>query len=141
VSLRPLSDVRLFAPGAERRVDIEVTAARDGAAGTLDLKAPTGWTVTPASQPFRLSSAGDWPGACTRCTTLSVASLRLSRRVRVQRLQLWRRVGPVRGGELELRELRRGRRRRLPDEGERVEDVLPDEASSGLARLDVGVTS
>jgi hypothetical protein len=58
VYLRPLSDVRLFAPGSERRVDIEVTAARD-AAGTLDLKAPEGWTVTPASQPFRLSSAGD----------------------------------------------------------------------------------
>jgi hypothetical protein len=59
VALRPLSDVRLFAPGAERRVEIEVTAARDGAAGTLDLKAPHAWTVTPASQPFRLSSAGD----------------------------------------------------------------------------------
>jgi LmbE family N-acetylglucosaminyl deacetylase len=59
VSLRPLSDVRLFAPGAERQVGIEVTAARDGAAGTLDLKAPAGWSVTPASQPFRLSSAGD----------------------------------------------------------------------------------
>ena len=59
VALRPLSDVRLFAPGAERRVDVEVTAARNGAAGTLDLKAPEGWTVTPASQPFRLASAGD----------------------------------------------------------------------------------
>jgi hypothetical protein len=59
VSLRPLSEVRLFAPGSEHRVDIEVTAARDGASGTLELKAPDGWTVTPASQPFRLSSAGD----------------------------------------------------------------------------------
>jgi LmbE family N-acetylglucosaminyl deacetylase len=59
VSLRPLSDVRLFALGAERRVEIEVTAAREGTAGTLDLKAPEGWTVTPASKPFRLSSAGD----------------------------------------------------------------------------------
>jgi LmbE family N-acetylglucosaminyl deacetylase len=59
VALRPLSDVRLFAPGAERSVDVEVTAARDGAAGTLDLRAPAGWTVTPASQPFRLKSAGD----------------------------------------------------------------------------------
>ena len=37
VVLRPLSDVRLFAPGAERKVEIDVTAARDGAAGTLDL--------------------------------------------------------------------------------------------------------
>ena len=59
VALRPLSEVRLFAPGAERPVDVEVTAARDGAAGTLDLRAPDGWTVTPASQPFRLASAGD----------------------------------------------------------------------------------
>ena len=47
VALRPLSEVRLFAPGAERPVDVEVTAARDGAAGTLDLRAPDGWTVTP----------------------------------------------------------------------------------------------
>ena len=59
VALRPLSEVRLFAPGAERPVDVEVTAARDGAAGTLDLEAPDGWTVTPASQPFRLATAGD----------------------------------------------------------------------------------
>ena len=59
VALRFLSDVRLFAPGSERPVDVEVTAARDGAAGTLDLEAPAGWTVTPASQPFRLASAGD----------------------------------------------------------------------------------
>ena len=59
VALRPLSEVRLFAPGAERPVDVEVTAARDGAAGTLALRAPDGWTVTPASQPFRLATAGD----------------------------------------------------------------------------------
>ncbi len=59
VALRFVSEVRLFAPGSERRVDVEVTAARDGAAGRLDLQAPSGWTVTPASQPFRLASAGD----------------------------------------------------------------------------------
>jgi LmbE family N-acetylglucosaminyl deacetylase len=59
VVLRPLSDVRLFAPGAERNVEIDVTAARDGAAGTLDLLAPEGWAVAPRSQPFRLASAGD----------------------------------------------------------------------------------
>jgi LmbE family N-acetylglucosaminyl deacetylase len=59
VVLRPLSDVRLFAPGAERKVEIDVTAARDGAAGTLDLLAPEGWAVAPPSQPFRLASAGD----------------------------------------------------------------------------------
>src|SRR5262249_4070486 len=59
VALRPLSEVRLFAPGAERRVDIEVTGARDGVSGTLDLRAPEGWTVEPTSQAFRLGSAGD----------------------------------------------------------------------------------
>ena len=37
VALRYLSDVRLFAPGAERPVMVEVTALRDGAAGTLEL--------------------------------------------------------------------------------------------------------
>jgi LmbE family N-acetylglucosaminyl deacetylase len=59
VALRPLSVVRLFAPGSERRVDVEVAAARDGASGTLILRAPGGWTITPASQPFRLAKAGD----------------------------------------------------------------------------------
>jgi LmbE family N-acetylglucosaminyl deacetylase len=59
VALRHLSDVRLFAPGAERRVEVEVTAARDGTAGTLELKAPDGWKISPASQPFRLALAGD----------------------------------------------------------------------------------
>jgi hypothetical protein len=59
VALRPLSEVRLFAPGTERRVDIEVTGARDGVSGTLDLRAPEGWTVAPTSQAFRLGSAGD----------------------------------------------------------------------------------
>jgi LmbE family N-acetylglucosaminyl deacetylase len=59
VSLRPLSEVRLFAPGAERAVDVEVTGARDGVSGAVDLRAPEGWTVTPPSQAFRLGSAGD----------------------------------------------------------------------------------
>jgi hypothetical protein len=59
VALRPLAEVRLFAPGAERRVDVEVKSARDGVSGTLDLRAPEGWTVAPASQEFRLGSAGD----------------------------------------------------------------------------------
>ena len=59
MSLRFLSDVRLFAPGSERPVEVEVTAARDGAAGTLDLEAPAGWRVAPESQPFRLAAVGD----------------------------------------------------------------------------------
>jgi hypothetical protein len=59
VELRFTSDVRLFAPGSERRVEVEVTAARDGVAGTLSLDAPGGWSVSPESQPFRLATAGD----------------------------------------------------------------------------------
>ena len=59
VALRHLSDVRLFAPGAERRVEVEVTAVRDRAVGALRTQAPDGWKISPASQPFRLASAGD----------------------------------------------------------------------------------
>jgi len=59
VALRYLSDVRLFAPGSERSVEVEVTAARDDVGGTLDLDAPGGWKVAPESQSFRLTAAGD----------------------------------------------------------------------------------
>ena len=59
VALRYLSEVRLFAPGAERPVEVEVAALRDRSTGTLELKAPTGWKITPASQPFNLGSAGE----------------------------------------------------------------------------------
>jgi LmbE family N-acetylglucosaminyl deacetylase len=59
VSLRFLSEVRLLAPGAEGPVEVEVTSARAGAAGTLELDAPAGWRVTPASEPFRLTAVGD----------------------------------------------------------------------------------
>jgi hypothetical protein len=37
---------------------VEVTAARAGASGTLHLGTPAGWTVTPASQRFRLRAPG-----------------------------------------------------------------------------------
>jgi alpha-galactosidase-like protein len=63
VSLRFLASVRLFAPGAARPVTVELTAAR-ARAGTVRLDAPAGWTVTPASQPFRLAA----PGARARFT-------------------------------------------------------------------------
>ena len=59
VALRYLSEVRLFAPGAERPVEVEVAALRDRSTGTLELKVPTGWKITPASQPFNLGSAGE----------------------------------------------------------------------------------
>src|SRR5438445_3946021 len=59
VSLRFIAGVRLFAPGVTRPVIVELTAARPRAAGTVRLEAPTGWTVTPASQPFRLAVPGE----------------------------------------------------------------------------------
>ncbi len=59
VSLRFLAGVRLFAPGAARPVTVELTAARARAAGTVQLAASAGWTVTPASQPFRLAAPGE----------------------------------------------------------------------------------
>src|SRR5262249_59766435 len=59
VSLRIVPGVRLFEPGAARPVTVELTAARARAAGAVQLGAPAGWTVTPASQPFRLAAAGE----------------------------------------------------------------------------------
>jgi LmbE family N-acetylglucosaminyl deacetylase len=59
VSLKPASDVELFAPGATRPVEVEVTATRSDTAGSLRLDAPAGWKVTPATQSFRLRIAGD----------------------------------------------------------------------------------
>jgi LmbE family N-acetylglucosaminyl deacetylase len=58
VSLRFVASARLFAPGAARPVTVELTAARARAVGTVRLDAPAGWTVTPASQPFRLADPG-----------------------------------------------------------------------------------
>jgi LmbE family N-acetylglucosaminyl deacetylase len=59
VSLRFIAGVRLFAPGAALPVTVELTSARARAAGTVQLDAPAGWTVTPASQPFRLGAPGE----------------------------------------------------------------------------------
>jgi hypothetical protein len=59
VSLKLGSEVSLFAPGATRPVEVEVTASRPGTAGTLRLNAPSGWKVAPASQSFSLANAGD----------------------------------------------------------------------------------
>jgi LmbE family N-acetylglucosaminyl deacetylase len=58
VSLKFASDVKLFAPGAANTVEVEVTAARPNATGTLELDAPAGWKFSPASQPFKLETVG-----------------------------------------------------------------------------------
>jgi LmbE family N-acetylglucosaminyl deacetylase len=59
VSLRFIAGVQLFAPGAARPVTLELTAARARVAGSVRLDAPAGWTVTPASRPFRLAAPGE----------------------------------------------------------------------------------
>jgi LmbE family N-acetylglucosaminyl deacetylase len=59
VSLRFVAGVDLFGPGATRAVVVEVTAARTGSAGTVQLEVPAGWSVTPASQRFRLGVPGE----------------------------------------------------------------------------------
>jgi LmbE family N-acetylglucosaminyl deacetylase len=58
-SLRFIAGVRLFGPGTARPVVVEVTAARAGGAGTVQLDAPPGWTVTPGTQRFRLAVPGE----------------------------------------------------------------------------------
>jgi LmbE family N-acetylglucosaminyl deacetylase len=59
VSLGFPAEVSLFGPGETRSVAVDVTSARAQVAGMLRLELPAGWTATPASQPFRLSAAGD----------------------------------------------------------------------------------
>jgi len=59
VSLRFVSAVELFAPGAARPVTVELTAARANVAGTVQLEGPTGWRIAAASQPFHLAAAGE----------------------------------------------------------------------------------
>lgn len=59
VSLRFGSGVALFAPGAAKQIEVEVTAARAGERGQLRLEAPAGWQVSPASQPFALTQNGE----------------------------------------------------------------------------------
>ncbi len=59
VSLRFASSVELFVPGGARPVTVELTAARARVAGAVQLEAPSGWRITPASQPFRLAAVGE----------------------------------------------------------------------------------
>ena len=58
VTLSFESEVRLFAPGAGRRVNVGITAFRAGLAGTVRLDVPAGWSVTHSVQPFHLDVAG-----------------------------------------------------------------------------------
>lgn len=78
VSISFSSDVRLFAPGTERPVTIEVTSLRANASGTLQLDAPAGWRAVPKEQSFRLGKVGErsrFTFTVTSPPTPSVASL------------------------------------------------------------------
>ncbi len=59
VSLRVESEVALFTPGSSHPVKVEITAARAGAAGTIQLDAPTDWKITPVNRSFNLANIGD----------------------------------------------------------------------------------
>lgn len=59
VSLGWPQSLELFSPGAAKSVVVEITAARPGARGTVELSAPDGWRATPLSQPFSIARAGD----------------------------------------------------------------------------------
>ncbi len=58
VSLAFIEDLELFAPGSSRKATVEVTAARAGASGMLELAVPQDWQASPANQRFDLANAG-----------------------------------------------------------------------------------
>jgi hypothetical protein len=59
VSLRFVSEVSIFTPGATRPVTVEVVAARASTPGTLRLELPAGWKTEPTTQAFNLGSMGE----------------------------------------------------------------------------------
>ncbi|HOB33648.1 MAG TPA: LmbE family protein, partial [Verrucomicrobiota bacterium] len=59
ISLNFISDVKVFAPGASKAVEVEILAARPDMNGTVRLEAPAGWKVSPESQPFKLERKGE----------------------------------------------------------------------------------
>jgi LmbE family N-acetylglucosaminyl deacetylase len=59
ISLKVLSEVQLFPPGATREVEIEAAEFQPGAAGEVQLDAPSDWKVSPPTQPIPAGAAGD----------------------------------------------------------------------------------
>lgn len=53
------SAVTLFKPGESKKVEVEVSAERTGTDGTLRLKAPSGWSISPPQARFKLANAGE----------------------------------------------------------------------------------
>ncbi|MBP6593452.1 MAG: PIG-L family deacetylase, partial [Candidatus Obscuribacter sp.] len=58
VSLHFDLDTVVLAPGKTKTVTVEVTSARTDATGTLQLDAPAGWHISPASKQFRIDKIG-----------------------------------------------------------------------------------
>jgi len=58
VSLRFVPSVQLFAPGTERPVMVELTAARADVSGIVQLEVPNGWRISTGSERFHLDQAG-----------------------------------------------------------------------------------
>ena len=85
VSLRFFSDVRVFVPGSESPVEVEVSCSRAGAAGTVQLDAPPGWQVKPATQSFRLAAVGDRAAVTfTVAASPQPATARITARARIE---------------------------------------------------------
>ncbi len=59
VSLGWSRDVELVAPGATKRLVVEVTAARPGIHGAVEIQGPAGWKIVPVTRSFELARAGD----------------------------------------------------------------------------------
>jgi LmbE family N-acetylglucosaminyl deacetylase len=59
VSIHFISEIALLTPGTSRPVEVEITASRADATGTLQLEAPSDWKVSPAQQSFHLATVGE----------------------------------------------------------------------------------
>lgn len=59
VALQWTDHLLLSTPGVTKAVTLDLTAARGGAAGQVQLEAPAGWQVSPAAQPFELKTVGE----------------------------------------------------------------------------------
>jgi LmbE family N-acetylglucosaminyl deacetylase len=59
VSLSWIQELELIAPGATKQVVLELTAARAGLQGTVQLDPPPGWEVCPAARSFQFANAHD----------------------------------------------------------------------------------
>ena len=58
VALTWLPPLELVAPGGSTEVTLGLTAIRANVSGTLQLTAPAGWSITPATQSFQLGAIG-----------------------------------------------------------------------------------